>query len=107
VEITAISRHMPLGDAQALRAPVGTEGPVAGPRDPVTDFADALEVALSETNATVANGDALVQRFVQGEDVPVHQVMVALAEAGIAMQVTTAVTTRAIAAYQEIVRMQI
>ena len=107
MEIATISPHLPRGHTQALRAPVGTEGPVAGPRDPVTDFAAVLESALSETNAVVANSDALAQRFVAGEDIPVHQVMVSLAEAGIAMQLTTAVTTRAIAAYQEIVRMQI
>lgn len=107
MEIAAISQHLPLGDTQALRAPVGTEAPARGSRDPVTEFADVLDAALAETNASVAHGDAVVQQFVEGGDVPVHQVMVALAEAGIAMQLTSAVTTRAIAAYQEIVRMQI
>ncbi|MCB9728901.1 MAG: flagellar hook-basal body complex protein FliE [Deltaproteobacteria bacterium] len=107
MEISAISPHLPLGETQALRAPVGTESPVGGARDPVADFADALGKALDETNATVAHGDEVVERFVGGEDVPVHQVMVALAESGIAMQLTAAVTTRAISAYQEIARMQI
>ncbi len=87
---------------EALRSPDGlsAEGAAQG-------FAEAMESALDATNEQVAEADGLVDAFTQGADIPIHQVMVALTKADISMRLTTAVTTKAISAYQEIARLQV
>lgn len=104
----------------AHRIPLGAPGlreagaPAANPEVSKPDaakqaegFAEALDGAVEELNDGQAAADATVQDFLEGEDVPVHQVMIALSQADLSMRLATAVTSRAIAAYQEIARMQV
>lgn len=97
-------QHIPLGDAASGLRPSGPAGPAASPTQA---FADALEAAIDDTNTSQIEADSTVQAFARGEEIPVHQVMLALAEADASMRLATAVTSRAIAAYQEIARLQV
>ena len=92
-----------IGQSPDLQRPDG----VGGAREAEGGFADALEDALDQVNETQLASDEKVEDFLQGKDVPVHEVMVRLTEADMAMKLMTAVTTKAIQAYQEIARMQI
>jgi len=97
-------QHIRIGQTQDLRQPA--DGGAS--KNPAADgFAEALETALNEVNETQLASDEKVESFLQGKDVPVHEVMVRLTEADMAMKLMTAVTTKAIQAYQEIARMQI
>jgi len=71
------------------------------------DFAAILEEAVGgvEKSQQVADDKAIA--MVSGQDIPIHEVMVAATEAELAVQLTTAVAAKAIAAYQEIWRMEV
>lgn len=97
-------RHLPLGGSEALRTPDGVAHPVS---EESGGFVDALIDSLDEVDAAQAKADVTVERFLAGEDVPVHRVMIALTEAESTMRLATAVATKVIDAYQEISNLQV
>jgi flagellar hook-basal body complex protein FliE len=70
-------------------------------------FVDWFDKELTQANQMIESANAQVQRFAAGEDVPVHQVMLALEEARLAFQVMAQVRNRLLESYQEVLRMQI
>jgi len=97
--------HMPLGDVSGLR-PTGGQGPTPA-TDGGTDFLQALENAIDKADSAVKQSDKLAEQFAAGEDVPVHELMTSIARSDLSLRLTTVATTRAIAAYQEIARLQV
>ena len=103
--MSSISIHnIPLDQGSELRQPdhLQTRESGDGP-----SFSKALKSALDDVNEVQESADAKVEDFVKGEEVPIHEVMVKLTEADTSMKLMTAVTTKALQAYQEISRMQI
>ncbi len=97
--------HMPLGDVSGLR-PVGDRG--SKPSDGQDNsFLDALDAALQKVDGATKHTDKLSEQFAAGEEVPVHELMTAIARSDLSLRLTTVATTRAIAAYQEIARLQV
>jgi flagellar hook-basal body complex protein FliE len=97
--------HIPLGDVSGLRP---TDGRGLAPKPTGdNDFLEVLEAALDNTNSAVKKSDQLAEQFAAGEDVPVHELMTAIARSDLSLRLTTIATTRAIAAYQEIARLQV
>jgi flagellar hook-basal body complex protein FliE len=84
--------------------PVGT--PLAGPAESGTSFADALKGAVEEANGKSLAADAQVQRLMVGEG-SVHQAMIAMQDASVAMEMVLAVRNKVLEAYNEIMRMQV
>jgi len=78
-----------------------------GEAQPGGDFATTLRRAVQGVNAVQQTADAKAMAMVQGEDVPIHEVMIAVTEAEMSVQLTTAVASKAIQAYQEIWRMDV
>lgn len=70
-------------------------------------FADALERAIEATNAQIAEGDAYAQALSAGQPVSLHETVLAVEKADIATRAFISVKSRAIEAYQEVMRMQI
>ncbi len=79
-------------------AAASTDGP---------SFAEVLRGALDKTQALHDVADARVEQFLHGEDIPVHEVMAALAEADLSTKLATAVTTKVIEAYKALTQMQV
>ena len=97
--------HMPLGDVQGLRRPDGiSQAPQSGKDG---GFMAILESALDRTDGAVKHSEQLAEQFAAGEDVPVHELMTSIARSDLSLRLTTVATTRAIAAYQEIARLQV
>jgi flagellar hook-basal body complex protein FliE len=97
--------HMPLGDVTGLRRP---DGAGQAPRsDDDESFMAVLESMLGKTDSAVKHSEDLSQQFAAGEDVPVHELMTSIARSDLSLRLTTVATTRAIAAYQEIARLQV
>jgi flagellar hook-basal body complex protein FliE len=71
------------------------------------DFGEVLSQAIGSVTALQDASKTKQMELITGKDVAVHDVMATAAEAGIAVQLTTAVTSKALAAYQEIWRMEI
>jgi len=70
-------------------------------------FSELLTRALGRVNDNLQTADAQAQRVATGEAENLHDPLIAMAEADLALQVTMRVTQKAIAAYQEISRMQL
>lgn len=71
------------------------------------DFATILREALEPADSAHKIADDKVRRFVSGEEIPIHEIMASLAEADISMRLLTQVSSRVIAAYQELARLQV
>ncbi len=69
-------------------------------------FADALERAIDNTNSEIKGADAMVEALAAGEPVGLHETMIAVERADVAVRTAVAVKSRVVEAYQEIMRMQ-
>ena len=70
-------------------------------------FGDTVGQALEAVSAAEHDADALTQRLAAGEDVGVHELMVATTKAQLSVEVLVQVRNRAVEAYTEIMRMQV
>jgi flagellar hook-basal body complex protein FliE len=66
-------------------------------------FAEALD-SLSQSQET---SDNLVQQLAAGEDVDIHNVMIAAEQTDINFRIAMAIRDKLVAAYQEIMRMSV
>lgn len=73
----------------------------------VEDFQNFLKTAIQEVNAKEARAGQLVGKVATGEVSDLHQVMIALQEADVALQLTLQIRNKIVEAYQEISRMQV
>lgn len=70
-------------------------------------FGNYLKDALKEVNRLETQADTLTKRLAAGDNVDIHDVMIATEKANIALQLTLQVRNKAVEAYNEIMRMQI
>lgn len=68
-------------------------------------FMNALENSLSQVNAQQTKKDQMVESFASGENQNVHELMIQLQKAGLAMSMTTAVRGKVLDMYKELVKM--
>jgi flagellar hook-basal body complex protein FliE len=85
----------------ALAAVLGVSG--AAP----PTFADYLRAGVASVNNLQLESDDLANRFAAGLTDNIHEVMIASEKADIALQFATAIRSKALDAYQEIMRMQL
>ncbi|SES79686.1 flagellar hook-basal body complex protein FliE [Anaerobranca gottschalkii] len=70
-------------------------------------FGYYLRNALMEVNRLEKEADTLTKKLAAGENVDLHDVMIATEKANIALQLTVQVRNKAVDAYNEIMRMQV
>ena len=70
-------------------------------------FADLLKSGMNEVNNLQNEASDLAAQFAAGETDNIHAVLVAGEKADIALQLATAIRSKLLDAYQEIMRMQI
>ena len=80
-----------------------TPAPTAPVEGAGSSFIDGLKEALNSTGEV----NQLAQDLATGDLTDVHQFTVAAEKAALAMELTVAVRDRALAAYQEVMRMQL
>lgn len=78
-------------------------GSVGGPES----FQASLKSAVREVNDLQSQADKLATKMVTGDLDDVHQAMVAMQKASLALQFAVQVRNKVIEAYQEIMRMQV
>jgi len=78
--------------------------PVSGTA--ASPFADTFKNSLSKVNELQQEKKAMITSFASGEQQNVHELMISLQKAGLAMNMTTAVRNKALEAYKELARMQ-
>jgi len=70
-------------------------------------FAALLQEGLAQVNALQSEADNAIWRLATGQADNLHEVMIAVERASIALELTIAIRNRLIEAYQEIMRMQV
>lgn len=70
-------------------------------------FGDMLNQGIAELNQLQNKSTDLTQKLAAGEDVELHDVMIAGQEADIALRLATQLRTQALEAYREIMRMPV
>jgi flagellar hook-basal body complex protein FliE len=103
-----------LDELQSLAGSIGTASPpdlVAGPTQAAaapSTFSQALHTALGRLDGEIAHANANAQAFTAGSrDIPLSDVMVSLEQANLALQMASGVRDKVVAAYTNIMNMQV
>jgi len=70
-------------------------------------FGDVLNQFVSEVNDKQTASGQAVNDLLSGKDIPLHQAMIAMQEAGVAFQLMVEVRNKLLEGYQELMRMQV
>ena len=73
---------------------------------PATEFSRMLTSSLDKVNGLQAERETMVAAFASGENQNVHELMISLQKAGLAMNMTAAVRNKVLEAYRELTRLQ-
>ena len=84
-----------------IRQRMGNPAPM-----PENSFADTLRVSLGKVNDLQSVKDTMVESFASGETQNVHELMISLQKAGLAVNMTAAVRNKVLEAYKELTRLQ-
>jgi len=79
---------------------------LAKPAAPSAGFGNVLTDSLKHVNDMQNTKTDMVESFASGQTQNVHELMINLQKAGVAMQMTTAVRGKVLDAYRELVKMQ-
>lgn len=100
---------MAIGNVGLRQAQLGMENPlspVGGKETGGASFGDTLKQALGEVSAVQDNAQQVVQAFLRGDQVELHQVMAATEEAGIALELLVEIRNKLTEAYRTVINMQ-
>lgn len=89
---------------QAMRGGIGSPAAEA-PTQP--SFGDLLKDFAGDVNSLQGKAATSIDMLVTGQATDVHQVMVAVEEAGIALDLMLEIRNRVLEGYQELIRMQV
>lgn len=70
-------------------------------------FGSFLKTAIEDTNDLQVQSDVMTQKLIMGENVELHEVMIAAQKAAISLNATMEVRNKVVEAYQEIIRMPV
>jgi len=93
-----------LGQSQAIEHKVAEN--LSNPQDkPKSNFLDSLKKSVAEVNHEQIKKDNLVESFATGENQNVHELMIQLQKANLAMSLTSSVRTQVMNTYKELIKM--
>ena len=72
----------------------------------VPGFADTLRDSLTTVNDMQSQKSAMIQSFASGETQNVHELMITMQKAGLAVNLTAAVRNKVLEAYRELSKLQ-
>ncbi|MBS4207628.1 flagellar hook-basal body complex protein FliE [Bacillus sp. FJAT-50079] len=75
--------------------------------EPKQNFATLLKSAINDVNEAQLQSDAATTKLAMGEQIELHDVMIAAQKATITLQAALEIRNKAVEAYQEIMRMQV
>ena len=80
---------------------------VATENEEKVDFSSVLQETISKVNESQVIANDTVDMFIKGEDVSMHEVMIAMNEAQMSMQMLLEVRNKVVEAYQELNRLSL
>lgn len=87
-EQQAVQAQMPKGPAKA------------------ENFSQTLSDSVKQVNEMQVQGESMISEFATGKSTNVHELMIHLQKAGLAVSLTSAVRNKVMTAYQEMMRIQ-
>lgn len=81
--------------------------PISSPAPGGDSFASMLGKMVSDVNATQQSATQTVDAMQGGQNVPLHQAVIAMEEANVSFQLMVEVRNRLLESYQEIMKLQI
>ncbi|MDY6972441.1 MAG: flagellar hook-basal body complex protein FliE [Thermodesulfobacteriota bacterium] len=86
-------------------------GPTIGRKQPPEEnensFGKTLEAAIGEANRLQKEAEQAVQELASGDEKDIHKTMIALEKAEVSFQLMMQVRNKIVAAYEEVMRMQV
>ncbi|MFP4168272.1 MAG: flagellar hook-basal body complex protein FliE [Desulfonatronovibrionaceae bacterium] len=70
-------------------------------------FSETIKDSLSQVNERQLEGGEKIKAFASGENQNVHELMITLQKAGLAMKMTSAVRNKAMEAYKELMQIRL
>lgn len=98
--------HLTIKGLEAIPEPFGVT-PIKGVSKQGPGFGDLLQKALESVNAMQHEAGRLEEAVAKGENVNIHQAVIAGEKAGLSFKLLMQVRNKMIDAYQEIMRMQV
>lgn len=77
------------------------------PKTAAQSFGEILSQAVSQLERLQQEADLSIESLAAGEDIDIHEVMIAVEKASLALELTLQVRNKLVESYQEIMRMQI
>ncbi|HDQ25938.1 MAG TPA: flagellar hook-basal body complex protein FliE [bacterium] len=74
---------------------------------PKADFGELMNMAVKSLNETQISADTMMEKFAAGQNVELHNVVLAAQKASLTLQFALQVKNKITEAYQELMRMQI
>jgi flagellar hook-basal body complex protein FliE len=96
---------IPAQEMMELPPVIAQTAPVTGAAN--TSFGSMLGNLVGEVNAKQANAGAAMEGLLKGQNVSLHQAMIAMEEASVSFQLMTEVRNKLLESYQELMRMQV
>ncbi|WP_462323700.1 flagellar hook-basal body complex protein FliE [Desulfoplanes sp.] len=81
------------------------QNPLAGTGNEQS-FANTIKDSLDKVNELQGDKDTMIKSFASGEKQNVHELMISLQKAGMAMRMTSAVRNKVLEGYKELMKMQ-
>lgn len=72
-----------------------------------TSFSNVLSDAISKVNDSEVNANNKIESLIKGEDMEMHEVMLAMQESVLSLQALIEVRNKTVEAYQEISKLQL
>ena len=89
----------------AAQAPNALSWPAPNPAGS-NSFSDTLSASINKVNELQHEKNAMVTSFASGETQNVHELMISLQKASVAMKMTSAVRNKVLEAYKELSKIQ-
>jgi len=101
--VSSLDVSAPVPSAQIASLPQTAEiEKVAAP-----SFSNVLNNVIHDVNAKQTAANAAVTGLMAGQNVPLHQAMIAMEEASVSFQLMVEVRNKLLESYQELMRMQV
>lgn len=88
-------------------APLATQAPSSAASQAAPGFAQWVDRELTSLNTQLVTAEQGIQKLATGTAENLHEVMLQLEQARLAMQVAAQVRSRVLEAYQDVMRMQV
>ncbi len=105
VKSVAINAYQNAMDVRARSVNNTVRDRLKKPQAPAQPFSQTLESSLEKVNDLQADKKRMIEEFASGKTQNVHELMISLQKAGLAVSMTSAVRSKLMTAYQELMKM--